>query len=255
MKIPEGPVAIGTLIAFSAWLFIGLPIYLGPLERIQYYENAQAAPQSTAAEPNGTPQAPFFVQVIPSSKTAAERTQEAEDREEKRAADRWLVRWTAALFAATVGLILATGVLGYFAFRQARDMEKSIGAAIKGAEAAEQSAKVAQRSARTAENSFLLEQRPWLKWSLREFKPLKISGRHLTFDVSFAFENIGKTPAMNVLPAMRLFIVPREAAVLNVGISLFEEMFAQYLAMPQNFSWTAILPGEGPSPLSTTRND
>jgi predicted LPLAT superfamily acyltransferase len=66
---------------------------------------------------------------MPSPKSAEERAQEAEEREEKKSADRWLVRWTAALFAATVGLILATGVLGYFGLQQSRDMKASISAA------------------------------------------------------------------------------------------------------------------------------
>jgi hypothetical protein len=91
MKIPEGPITIGALFVFSAWLFIGLPIYLGPSEHVQYYDNAQAGTQSAAEEPKGTAQEPYFVQVIPGSKTAAELTQEAEDREQKRDADRWLV--------------------------------------------------------------------------------------------------------------------------------------------------------------------
>jgi hypothetical protein len=55
------------------------------------------------AEPKGSASAPFFVQAIPAPKPAEERAQEAEDREEKKHADRWLVRWTFALFAATIG--------------------------------------------------------------------------------------------------------------------------------------------------------
>ena len=155
MKIQEGSVAIGALVVFSAWLFIGLPIYFGPSERIQYYDSAQAAPHGPAAEPKGTINAPFFVQVISGPKSAAEHTQEAEDREEKRSADRWLVRWTAALFAATVGLILATGVLGYFAFRQARDIKDLVAIANDAATAAKNQVALSRQALISVERALI----------------------------------------------------------------------------------------------------
>jgi hypothetical protein len=110
----------------------------------RHYEvhSAEAA-KPAEGQPQGTATSPFFVQVIPSPKPPEERTQEAEDREEKKDADQWLVRWTFALFAATIGLILATGVLGYFAYRQADDMKASIKAAETGADAAMLSARAA----------------------------------------------------------------------------------------------------------------
>jgi hypothetical protein len=52
----------------------------------------------------------------------------------------WLVHWTFALFAATVGLILATAALGYFAYRRSRDKKASISATEQSAEAAAESA-------------------------------------------------------------------------------------------------------------------
>lgn len=99
--------------------------------------------QSSSEQPHGTASAPFFVQVMPAPKSAEERTEEKDDREEKKAADRWLVRWTFALFAATIGLILATGVLGYFAYRQANDMKESVAVARMSADAATLSARAA----------------------------------------------------------------------------------------------------------------
>src|SRR6476646_8200411 len=110
-KLSEGVVTIGAFIIFTAWLLIGLPWLIYPSERIVYRDNAHSTPQASEAQPKGTAQSPFFVQVIPSPKSAEERTEEAEDRIEKRKADAALVRWTLGLFAATVGLILATGVL------------------------------------------------------------------------------------------------------------------------------------------------
>jgi hypothetical protein len=125
-KITEGSFVLGGLALLAVWLFVGLPWLATPLERIEYREAPQHSAQSSQEHPTGSAQSPFFVQVTPSPKSAEERSQEAEEREEKKSADRWLVRWTAALFAATVGLILATGVLGYFGLQQSRDMKASI---------------------------------------------------------------------------------------------------------------------------------
>lgn len=126
VKISEGTIAIGALICFSAWLFIGLPILNTPSERIQYYEATHKPPDHSTPEPKGTSQAPFFVEVVPASKSAEERTQEAEEREEKRLLDRRLANWTVVLGAATIGLILATALLGFFAWRQAGDTKEAL---------------------------------------------------------------------------------------------------------------------------------
>lgn len=121
MKFPEGPVAIGALIVFSAWLFIGLPLYYAPSQRIQYYENTQNAPKPSEANPKGTSQNPFFVEIVPTPKSADERTEEARDRQEKRNTDESIATWTKVLGGATVGLIIATLILAYFAFTQWSD--------------------------------------------------------------------------------------------------------------------------------------
>jgi hypothetical protein len=136
-KITEGQYALGGLTVLAIWLFGVLPFLNSPREiYIQKPEAIEQPAKQSATEPKGTPEAPFFVEVIPAPKSAKEHDQEAEDREEKKSADQWLVRWTAALFFATSGLILATGGLGYFAFRQMRDMKESIAAAKKSADAA-----------------------------------------------------------------------------------------------------------------------
>jgi hypothetical protein len=126
-KCWEGRIVLVGLGFFAIWIFVVLPfLYAVPRLESPRQTYRDDHHQGTAAEPRGTEDAPFFIQVVPSRKTAEERTQEADDREEKKSADRWLVRWTAMLFIATVGLILATGLLGYFAFRQARDTKTSI---------------------------------------------------------------------------------------------------------------------------------
>jgi hypothetical protein len=123
-KISEGTISIGALILLGTWLLIGLPWLIYPSERIVYRDNAHPVPQASEAQPKGTAQAPVFVQVIPGPKSAEERAEETEDRIEKKKADAALVRWTLALFLATVGLIVATGALGYFAYAAIRETRR-----------------------------------------------------------------------------------------------------------------------------------
>jgi hypothetical protein len=123
-KVSEGSITIGGIFLFAAWLLIGLPWLVYPSERIVYRDNTHPAPQASQTQPKGTAQAPFFVQVIPSPKSAEERTEEAEDRIEKKKADAALVRWTLALFLATVGLMIGTGVLSYFAYAAIKETRR-----------------------------------------------------------------------------------------------------------------------------------
>jgi hypothetical protein len=137
-KITEGTFALGALSAVAMWLVVVLPVYYGPPQSSQQmHEATHEAGQAAYAKRDGSAAAPFVVQVIPTPKSAEERTQEAEDREEKKSADKWLVRWSAALFAATIGLIFATLVLGYFGLQQSRDMKHSIAAALEANRIAE----------------------------------------------------------------------------------------------------------------------
>jgi hypothetical protein len=187
-KMSEGQYALGTLTLFALWLFVGLPILTAPAEVVIYRDAPyQIVAQSNTA--NGTQQAPYYVQVLPEQKDAQRLTQEAQDREEKKSADWWLVRWTAALFAATVGLIFATFVLGYFAWRQQRDARVTIAAAQKSAEAAERSALVAERALRDLE-------RPWVFLAgvtVRRASPPDIPN---AWFVKLHWENVGRTPGL-----------------------------------------------------------
>jgi len=190
--LTEGKVAIGALILLATWLLVGLPWLLYPLERIEYREAPQSPIQSSQAQPNGSANAPFVVQAAP--KSAEERTQEAEDREEKKSADRWLVRWTFALFAATIGLILATGVLGYFAYQQAHDMKASVAAAEDAAKAAKASAEALP----IIEGAYVYPviAKDWIGDSLSAFEFSETRTNRLL--INFYFKNFGKTPA-NIL--------------------------------------------------------
>ena len=188
LRVSEGHLAIGALILFSGWLFVGLPLLTYPSERIVYRDSPQEAAQPSQ-EPAGSAQSPFFVQVMPAPKSARERAEEAEDREKKRSADLWLVRWTFALFAATVGLIFATGVLGWFGFRQSRDMKASIGAAQSAARAAEDQLALSRDALVTTERAFVFCERVDARWTARK-ETEEISG--WTFVI--IWKNSGKTP-------------------------------------------------------------
>jgi hypothetical protein len=212
-KLTEGTFALGGLAVFTLWLFVGLPILNSP-SPIYHQQGANPGepPQKTAGDPKGTAQSPFFVQVIPTPKTAEERSQEADEREEKKSADRWLVRWTAILAFATLGLIGATGLLGYFALRQARDTRASID---------------------LARNEFISTHRPRVKVRRVQVHILEVGK---PFEVSYRVINTGETAA-NILemngtilfingdlpavpeydPANTARFVPRPGSGLNSG--------------------------------------
>ena len=115
---------LGVFLGGSIYFAFYFPVSTGHGPKQQVHTSHPI--ESSKGEPRGTESSPFFVQVLPTPKSAEERAQEAEDRDEKKAAERDLVRWTLALFLATVGLMIATGVLGFFAFRQASDMKATI---------------------------------------------------------------------------------------------------------------------------------
>lgn len=118
----ESWAAIGGLIVFSAWLFIGLPLLYWPEVIRQYEPYPSYVGQQATSTPNGSAQAPFFIQILPGPDAAEKANRENEDRLEKQSADRWLVRWTMALFIATLLLFLVTGGLVFFSYREIRLM-------------------------------------------------------------------------------------------------------------------------------------
>lgn len=93
--------------------FYSPAIVAEPRVAYRYQPYPVLASQKTS-NPNGSPQTPYFVQVLPGP-------HEDEDRLDRKSADTWLGRWTTALFFATFFLFAATGVLGWFAWRQAQD--------------------------------------------------------------------------------------------------------------------------------------
>jgi len=113
----------------------------------------QSHPESTGQRggPNQqtTTPSPVIIHVQAAPKTEAEADEERRERKEKAELDRRLVdltgelAWfTAGLFAATVALVLATAILGFFGFRQSQDMRKQIAVGEKTADAAMKSSQV-----------------------------------------------------------------------------------------------------------------
>jgi hypothetical protein len=201
-KITEGTFALGGLATFAIWLVVILPFLYGPASHSseQKHVAAERPSQSTNTKPDGSAAAPFVVQVIPSPKPTEERAQEAEEREEKKSADRWLVRWTAALFAATVGLILATLVLGYFGLQQSRDMKASIAVGKTAADAAMLSA--------TSDRAWILPEKP-LIGGVQDFYIAGVFQKHGIIG-HLRWANFGRSPAMNARIFTAFRIIPAE---------------------------------------------
>ncbi|BAM89479.1 hypothetical protein S58_34860 [Bradyrhizobium oligotrophicum S58] len=202
----EGRIAIGALILFAGWLLIGLPWLVNPAERVQFWELKPTSQARSETPPRGTAESPFFVQVTPAPKSADEQNQEAADREEKRSSDVWLVRWTGLLFAATVGLIAATCVLGWYAYRQSKDTQESIALS-------RDSARAANQSAMAAEKAIIASNRAWIR-----IDAIGVGGQPLQFygtghptgasmSISFKFTNIGNAPALSITPHAWLIAV------------------------------------------------
>jgi len=154
---------------------------------------------TTPGEQQRTAPPPIIVNVLPAQKTEEEAAQEHQEREEKAKLDRRtvdltaeLAHFTAGLYyatvvlaVATVLLVFATGGLGYFAYRQARDMKIFVAAT-------EKTARAAEKSADTAEDAFTKLERPYVfLFGVRALE--QEDGFPL---VKFSIANYGKTPAI-----------------------------------------------------------
>jgi hypothetical protein len=145
-------------------------------QAVNHLKNSKAAEGTTSIEPNGTKVAPYVVEVIPHLKSEEERAEERQETTEKRHLDRLLVYWTGALVVATFGLIVATGILGFFGWKQSVDMRESI-----------QLSAVAARALQRAGEAGLMAERALV---FASFKPTP-NGR---FQIQIT--NTGKTPAI-----------------------------------------------------------
>jgi hypothetical protein len=82
---------------------------------------------------------------------------------------------------------MATGVLGYFAYRQASDMKESIAAAKDSADASVKAANIAERTLTELERPYVFVQTP-------KFAPNAFPGR--PDRIQYILKNYGRTPAI-----------------------------------------------------------
>jgi hypothetical protein len=163
-----------------------------------------------SAEGAGSERSPVFVRIQKSEKEAAD---EKQDREKKTFTDWLLATYTGLLFLATLGLMVATVGLWYFAIKQSGDMRKSLAIASKSANAAKSSADVARRAFTQIERPYVFV--AGISGLLTSDEP---GGR---LQVSFGISNLGRTPAFISDLWAELFILsnPIPTSVSNLFFS------------------------------------
>jgi hypothetical protein len=148
---------------------------------------------SPADNEQRTSQPPVIVNVLPTPKTEEEVAAERRERNETAALNRKLVDWTAQLACFTAGLLIATVLLfgatvalGVFAYRQFRAMMASIA--------------IAKDANELNRENMIASRRAWLSISDVKLRhPTKITEDHITFSITVMVENLGQTPAINVV--------------------------------------------------------
>ena len=114
-------------------------------------KESQSTQRPASTDQRGTEQAPLVVKTIPSQKTQEEAAQDAEDRKDKAANDRNLVKFTLYLVIVT-GILAGIGFLQLIVFGlQARRLRQTVEAASEQSEAMERSIAEANRSASAME--------------------------------------------------------------------------------------------------------
>jgi hypothetical protein len=191
-------------------------------------EQPRRAPQPSPPEQRGTEDSPLIVKALPTEKTAEERAQEKQDRDDKASADWWLVRLTGAL--ALVGILQFLALIGQaivfriqakalresvdltrdVAGRQERDMHASITEAGRAAGAMERIANEIAASVQTT-TQMATDQRDFWQRQMRAYisitDPAFVPQNRETpyhAEVLMHMINTGHTPAHNVRFAARV---------------------------------------------------
>jgi hypothetical protein len=164
--------------------------------QIEHSASKDSGP-AASFEPAGRERSPVFVRVQKSEQEAAE---EKQDRENKAFTDWLLATYTGLLFLATLGLMVATGGLWYFAIKQSRDMRDSLAIASKSADAAKSSADIARQT-------FTQLERPYV-FVAGIGKLLTSTDAGGRLHVIFGIANLGRTPAFISDLWAELFILP-----------------------------------------------
>lgn len=188
--------------------------------------------QQRASEPQAAAPPPIIVQGPPPQKTEAEAAEERRERQEKAELDRRLVELTAELAhftgglyyatiivaIATVFLVIATVGLGYFGYRQSRDMklllsinERAADATRLAADAAVKAADAATRSAEVAERTMVLNDRPWVSIEIELTGPLIFDAEGCRIDATITLTNHGRSPAISPMIFFKFFASSQKA--------------------------------------------
>lgn len=152
--------------------------------------------QRAAGDQRGTENSPVFIKVIPSLPVEPDPAKESDNRHDYASSEWWLVYITAALVAATCGLIIYTARLWsatkalaedakQTAERQAREMQESLLIAGRSADAALKTAQHMQAA-----------ERAYVKMS--HFRPgltFKQNGQTCQVIIQVKIRNFGRTPA------------------------------------------------------------
>jgi hypothetical protein len=153
---------LGGLAAVTIWIVAVLPFLYGPPPRFREANSPPQAhteqpAQNANTEPRGNADAPFAVQVLPTPKTAEEKSDEAKEREEKASTDWWLMAFTGAVAFFTLALVGVTSALWYAGEKQIRVIgaaaRRQLGAISDSNLATRQAAEAAERSAEALINA------------------------------------------------------------------------------------------------------
>jgi hypothetical protein len=202
-KLSQGTFGLAGLAIFAIWLFGILPFLYGPPARFaesghKQQSHSDQPDQQISTEPRGTASEPFFVQVLPTKKPAAEAEEDRREREQK-ASNEWLLMvWTAVLACFTIALVLVAGVQAALFLVQLRYMRKGMEDAKIVAEATKVSADAALKSANTAQAALIANDRAWISIKAEIIGPLVFEKDRIHIGIGFDLKNVGKSPATHL---------------------------------------------------------
>ena len=202
-KISMGGCAPRPVTVIAVWLIVVLLSFFSSNHTVaQSQVDSQQAPQSTITEPEGTAQSPFFVEVTPNPKSAQQIAQEAQDRLENHSLERRLANWTVVLAIATIGLILATAVLGVLGHLELRETRRFLKAATDSAQAAITANQIAVTNSERQLRAYVTVQEinVHIHRHPERVSPIAnivVPGNPHTYRFSVILKNGGMTPAVN----------------------------------------------------------
>jgi hypothetical protein len=204
------------------------------------------AQTSTTKKQESAAQPPIVINVLPPKKTEEETTDERHERKEKAELDRRLVdltgdlAWfTAALFAATFGLLIATAALAYYAFRQSRDMKQSVEIAKQAAVAAHNQVELSREALISTDRAFVFCRNVESFWTADKATEAIISWTFFP-----VWKNSGRTPTrrararvnhwvgIDIGPLPANFDFPDYSAASSIMIAPGAEMNGDPLIIP-----------------------